>query len=138
MLERRAEFEAFGVRILTAVGAPVPSVYRPEWLSEADFRRRLVRDERQRPRRRRGRAFKSYSGAKVEKAARQLEPWDDEPGRNKAAKYAKLSTGAVDKILMLMRAGKLAPAEEEGWLVIEGELQTTPRFIALGELLARL
>jgi hypothetical protein len=40
-LARRAELEPLGVRILQTIGA-APRVFRPEWLSEAEFRARLA------------------------------------------------------------------------------------------------
>jgi hypothetical protein len=95
-----------------------------------------ARNSRRRPKRKqgRGRAYKKFPGEAVELAVRQLRPWDEEPGRNAAAKKSGLSTKAVDRIIELMKAGILASADEKGWLLIDGDLGTTPKFIVLADL----
>jgi hypothetical protein len=96
-----------------------------------DRRRRSARKPTAR---RRGAKAKRYPGESVEIAVRQLRPWAKEPGRNKAAQNAHLTTRAVDTIIVHMKAGRLRRTEEKGWLVIRGELRATPKWIRLSDL----
>jgi hypothetical protein len=82
----------------------------------------------------RGAPGKFYSGESVERAVRQLRPFAKEPGRNKAAKNAHVSTRAIDTIIEHMKARRLRRADDVGWLVIRGELRATPKRIRMSDL----
>jgi hypothetical protein len=54
--------------------------------------------------------------------------------RDRIAAEAKVTTYEAGLIFELIKSAKLADADREGWLVIDGQLSPTPAFINLHEL----
>jgi hypothetical protein len=92
------------------------------------------------PRRGPGRVGTDYPGEGVENVVRRAHAAELDGEylgstlRDRIAAEAKVTTYEAGLIFELIKSAKLADADREGWLVIDGQLSPTPAFINLHEL----
>jgi hypothetical protein len=141
---------ALGARSLTTLAGPIfyapPNAEAECWRIVAAAAGSMTVEDAPAAGRRRGpgRYGKEYSGAAVEEVVRGATVAGRE-GRNLgrtlrddlAAEVDGVTPYAVDLVFGLMRDGKLATDEREGWLKIGDQFSPTPSYVNLRELRRR-